>query len=295
MSDAVKKAKARSGLQSGNKTTRCFISEPYRILASAKITYRSIYKPVDENEELVKVPPRMKQLIRLTRLQKSIKALWPKASIIEISKKSNKILGKMCSVDNLKLDGHSFLSVIEASKLYEDGMMIDDLLDKSPSEIKKLEEKALEKPIEKRRNRNDKLIEQIGYKYKDEVFPLYPTTYFYDYMYIHALDDLNKKLIKDHERKLMASDYDDKEDKSIRSLHALLKYDTFTDINYSLAKEKAPQHMEWQHLEYDVANQARAVCIYRTLLDNKLLDRALSSKEEYYNIVYKLDFLNNEE
>ena len=295
MSEKETKPRARGGLQSGNKTTRCFISEPYRILTSAEITYRALYEPKDENGRPYDIKPRQKELVRLKRLQNAINALWPNASIIEISKKSNKALGRICSVDNLKLDGHSFESVIEASRVYEDGMMIDGLLDLNLADIKKLEKEALIKPENKRRNRNDTTIEQIGYRYKGEDFPCYPTTYFYDYMYIHALDRLNKELIKAHEDKLMDENYSDKDDKSIRSLHALLKYDTFTDINYSLAKEKAPQHMEWQHMEYDVANQARAVCIYRTLMEKKLLARALSSKEEYYRIVYEHDYLENEE
>ena len=287
--------KARGSLQSGNKTTRCFISEPYNILTSAEITYRALYEPKNPDGTLAKVSSRDKELVRLARLQRAIKNLWANASIIEINKKSNKRLGRITSVDNLKIDGHSFESVIEASRLYEDEMMIDGLLDKPLGEIKKLEKKALEKPEEKRRNRNDTTIEQIGYRYKGEDFPAYPTTYFYDYMYIHALDRLNKELIKAHEAKLMDENYNDKDDKSIRSLHALLKYNTFTDISYSLAKEKAPAHMEWQYMEYDVANQARAVCIYRTLMEKKLLARALSSKEEYYRIVYEHDYLEEEE
>ena len=295
MSDEEVKPRARGGLQSGNKTTRCFISEPYRILASAEITYRAAYEPKDEKGKPIEVAQRKKELIRLKRLQNAICALWPNASIIEINRKSNKKLGRLCSVDNLKLDGHSFESVIEASRVYEDNMMIDGLLDKNTTDIRKLEADALIKPLEKRRNKNDTTIEQIGYRYKGEDFPCYPTTYFYDYMYIHALDELNRELIKAHEERLMEEGYEDKADKSIRSLHALLKYDTFTDINYSLAREKAPAHMEWQHLEYDVANQARAVCIYRTLMEKKLLARALSSKVEYYRIVYEHDYLENEE
>ncbi len=88
----------------------------------------------------------------------------------------------------------------------------------------------------------------VGYKLFDEVFPNKPETFFYNWIYINALVN-NEYLSKQ-----------------------ILKYDAFTDIIYNPKKS--------------INCQARAAAIYVTLYRNNMLEKALSSKKEFLDIVY---------
>ena len=91
----------------------------------------------------------------------------------------------------------------------------------------------------------------IGFCLEGEVFSTKPLTFFYDWIYINAL--ASNKQLKDE----------------------VLRYDAFTDIEFNPEKS--------------LNCQARAAAIHVSLYASGMLDKALSSKEEFLQIVYNYD------
>ena len=112
----------------------------------------------------------------ITQKRKNVKALHESIGkkALEVSTKSEDILGIKLSAFNLKLDGFPFECIFQASKKYEKGGPYLDLLNVAPKQAKR----------DERHHLSGKLI---AFKYDGREFPLEPKTYFYDYMYVKAV------------------------------------------------------------------------------------------------------------
>lgn len=129
----------------------------------------------------------------IANLHSSYKRVHPDSKIIEISSKSKDEIGKELSAFNLKINiGNNQLFSIEnlfqSSKVFEYGGPYDDILFKTPSEAKK----------DLRLKQSGKIIE---FKFQSRHYPSEPKTFFYDWIYIHALSqkhnsDLFNKIVK---------------------------------------------------------------------------------------------------
>lgn len=131
-------------------------------------------------------------------LHDSIKKSKENANPLEISTKSNKILGTNLSAFNLKIGKYKLENVFQSSKVFEDGGPYIDLLNVSPRDAK-------------RDNRLRNSGNLVAFRYNNEDFPLEPKTLFYDYIYLLAVKDSIQ------ETKLMD----------------LIKYNYFTDIEFN--------------------------------------------------------------
>lgn len=167
----------------------------------------------------------------------------PKARVLEISSMSEEPLGVRLSAFNLMietLDGrrYSVESAFQSSKVFEHGGPYKDLLGKSSRDAKK-----------------DPRLKTSGalkaFYFSNKQFPLKPETYFYNWLYIHALD-LHPEL----------SD-------------AVMEYTAFTDIAFN---PKA-----------SINCQACAVAIFVSLKKNGMLPEALESPEAFLRVVYGVD------
>lgn len=120
----------------------------------------------------------------VSQQQKSILSLHSKAKklniypILEISTKSNSLLGQSLSAFNLKLqEGESCLSVecaFQGSKIFSKGGPYQDLYSGKSIDAK----------------RDDRLMHSgdlIGFRFFKDEFPTKPFTAFYDWLYIKAL------------------------------------------------------------------------------------------------------------
>lgn len=90
--------------------------------------------------------------------------------------------------------------------------------------------------------------ELVSFECFGQVFPLKPQTFFYNWLYINTL----------HQNQLLANQ--------------IIKYDTFTDIEFNPKRS--------------INCQAEACSIYVYLYKSNLLDYALSSKENFLQVVY---------
>ena len=171
----------------------------------------------------------------------AFKEIYPDKNVLEISSKSENPLGVKLSAFNLKFshkDSDKFFSVesaFQGSKVFENGGPYVDLLEKSSRDAK-LDERI----------RNSGSLS--AFKFLDEAFPLEPKTYFYDWLYINALN-FNSDSAKE-----------------------ILNYDAFTDIEFNPKKS--------------VNCQAAAAAIFVGLSRADLLSAALKSKEDFLEIVY---------
>ena len=165
--------------------------------------------------------------------------IYPNKNLLEISSKSENPFGIEISAFNLKFFYNDKVFTVEsayqASKVFESGGPYVDLLDKTSRDAKK-----------------DERIKGSGqltnFNFFDEIFPLEPVNYFYDWLYINALNfnsDLAEKI---------------------------LKYDAFTDIEFNPKKS--------------LNCQAKAAAIFVGLNQANLIKDALSSKENFLNMVY---------
>ena len=138
-----------------------------------------------------------------TQKKKNVKALHEAIGhkALEVSTKSNDNLGLMLSAFKLKLDGKTFENVFQASKKYENGGPFTDLLCVTPKEAKKAE----------RHHSSGKLI---SFVYNGEEFKLEPKTFFYDFMYIKAVQQTISK----------------------EDIQKILTYEYFTDIEFNPQK-----------------------------------------------------------
>ncbi len=108
-------------------------------------------------------------------------------------------------------------------------------------------------PIEAKKDQRLKNSGKIvGFEWKGERWSSEPKTAFYDWLYIHAIFR-NETL-----------------------LESLLNYDAFTDIEFNPKKS--------------INCQARSCAILVSLFRKKKLKKALSSKEEFINLVYKKSY-----
>lgn len=117
---------------------------------------------------------------------------------LEISTKSESILGKKLSAFNLCINGIPLECIFQASKVYENGGPYLDLLNVSPKDAKR----------DPRHKTSGKLI---YFKYNNEIYPIEPKTVFYDYIYVMAVRQCF----------------------SLTDLGALKNYIYFTDIEFN--------------------------------------------------------------
>lgn len=178
--------------------------------------------------------------------QKSINSLHeqyirlnPNSNVLEISSKSPSAFGVSLSAFNLNIQTTKRIFSVEcafqSSKVFEKGGPYTDLLDKSSREAKK----------DPRLRDSGKLI---AFHCFNMEFPLEPKDYFYNWLYINALN-LNKELANE-----------------------IINYDSFSDIEFNPQKS--------------INCQAKAAAIYVGLSKQCLLNEALESRENFLKIVY---------
>lgn len=174
-------------------------------------------------------------------LHKSFLAENPVRKVLEISTKSENLLGISLSAFNLMIrnkQGEPMFSVetaFQASKVFEKGGPYTDLLQVSSKMAKRDE-----------RLRNSGHI--IGFNFKGEEFVSRPKTFFYNWLYINALNDNNE--LADQ----------------------VLEFDAFTDIEFNPQKS--------------LNCQAEAAALFVSLKRNNLLDEALKDKDVFLKTVY---------
>ena len=105
------------------------------------------------------------------------------------------------------------------------------------------------KELKKYIGRLHQVDELVSFECFGQIFPLKPQTFFYNWLYINSL----------HKNQLLANQ--------------IINYDTFTDIEFNPNKSKNCQ--------------AEACSIYVYLYKSNLLDYALSSKENFLQVVYR--------
>ena len=173
----------------------------------------------------------------------------PQERVLEISSMSKDEIGVKLSAFNLDiktLDGrrYSVESAFQSSKVFEHGGPYKDLLGKSSRDAKK-----------------DPRLKTSGalkaFRFSNKQFPLQPETYFYNWLYIHALD-LHPELTDE-----------------------IVKYTAFTDIAFNPEKAKNCQ--------------ACAAAIYVSLKKNNILSEALEDPKTFLQVVYGVDDLPKEE
>jgi type I restriction enzyme M protein len=179
--------------------------------------------------------------------QKSIKSLHeaflhenPNKKVLEISSKSEIELGNKLSAFNIMIETKSGIkysveNAFQSSKVFEYGGPFIDLMDKTSKEAKK----------DPRLKSSGKLK---SFHYGNRNFELTPTTYFYNWLYINALN-LHLDIAEQ-----------------------LLNYDAFTDIVFNPEKS--------------INCQAMAAAIYVSLSKNKLLETALKDEKSFLDVVY---------
>lgn len=170
-------------------------------------------------------------------LHESILEEWPYAKILEVSTKSDDPLGVALSAFNLtwSINGRSFPveCIFQGCKVFSEGGPYKDIIFKTPLEAK----------------RDSRLKESgnlVNFKFKNQIWPLTPTTGFYDFIYIQALKT-HKNLCDE-----------------------VLSYDTFTDIEFNPLKS--------------INCQARSVAMFVTLSKFGLLDEVTQSQEKFLNL-----------
>ena len=171
-------------------------------------------------------------------LQKSFLIQNPGKSILEISSKSGVELGIKLSAFNLQIirDNRSFSveTAFQSSKVFENGGPYTDLLQKKSSDAKK----------DDRIRNSGKLIR---FEFLGEEFPIEPPNYFYDWLYINAVNSRND--LKNQ----------------------VMNYDCFTDIEFNPKKS--------------LNCQARSIAIFVGLSRSGILNESLKNKENFLKMV----------
>ena len=184
----------------------------------------------------------------VTQKSKSIMSLHENAkklgykNILEVSTKSDNKLGWQLSAFNLMVDFDfdkkiSLECAFQGSKVFENNIQYKDLY-------------FVESIAAKKDERLKKSGNIIGFEFEGNFWENEPKTAFYDYLYIKTLNDNYRDIIKE-----------------------LVKYDTFTDIEFNPKKS--------------INCQARTCAILVSLYKNDLLEKALNSKDDFIKIVYK--------
>lgn len=164
----------------------------------------------------------------------------PCEKVLEISSKSDCEIGIKLSAFNLMLKtldnkSYSVESAFQSSKVFERGGPYKDLLKKTSREAKK----------DPRLKESGKLV---SFYFSKRIFPLFPTTYFYNWLYINALH-LHHELTDE-----------------------LMQYTAFTDIAFNQNKS--------------INCQACAAAIYVSLTRSGMLEKAIASPESFLSVVY---------
>ncbi|MBQ9719421.1 MAG: hypothetical protein IJV64_01875 [Oscillospiraceae bacterium] len=173
-------------------------------------------------------------------LQHAFLAQYPDERVLEISSASEETLGTSLSAFLLSIeltDGRtcSVESIFQSSKVFERGGPYHDLLNKSSREAKK----------DPRLKNSGRLI---AFNALGQSFPLTPTNYFYNWLYINVV----------HCHSELAD--------------ALMAYSAFTDIAFNPLRS--------------VNCQACAAATYVALRRGGLLKKALTGSKEFLRIVY---------
>lgn len=160
--------------------------------------------------------------------------------VLEISSKSEDMPGVNLSAFNLMTktsDGRecSVESVFQAGKVFENGGPYTDLL-YAPSKAAKKDERL----------KNSGKI--ISFVFDGMEFETKPETYFYNWLYINALQQHKDLAVQ------------------------IMEYDAFTDIEFNPQKS--------------INCQAEAAAIYVSLKRQGMLEEALENKEKFKKIVY---------
>ncbi|RUR34769.1 hypothetical protein ELY33_00890 [Vreelandella andesensis] len=158
--------------------------------------------------------------------------------VLEVSSKSLDEIGVALSAFNLMIETNnkrrlfSVESAFQSSKVFEKGGPYRDLLEKNSREAKKdvrLKESG----------------EVIGFNFFGKIFPIEPKTFFYDWLYINALQQ-NKNLSEN-----------------------AIGFSAFTDIEFNPNKS--------------INCQAYSLAFYVSMVHFGLLEKALSSSESFYS------------
>lgn len=167
---------------------------------------------------------------------------YKKLNILEVSRKSLNSLGNMLSAFNLMIQNNGKLYPIEtiyqSSKIFNNNIIYHECLSMTP-----LEAKRYIKELQEKYNLNI-----IGFKSFLGIFPNEPPTFFYDYLYVYALNE--NKILGDQ----------------------ILKYNCFTDIEFNQNKQ--------------FASQARSCAIFKFLSDNNILNEYLNDLCKFQNIYF---------
>ena len=184
----------------------------------------------------------------VTQKAKSIQSLHENAkkegykNILEVSTKSDNKLGWQLSAFNLMVDFDidkkiSLECAFQGSKVFKNNIKYEDLYFVESIKAKKDE-------------RLKKSGNIIGFEFEGDFWENEPKTAFYDYLYI----------------KTLYSNYRD-------IINELIKFDTFTDIEFNPKKS--------------INCQARTCAILVSLYKMDLFDKVLNSKDDFINTVYK--------
>ncbi|MGP5191980.1 DarT1-associated NADAR antitoxin family protein, partial [Vreelandella alkaliphila] len=180
--------------------------------------------------------------------KKSIKSLHEAvrklgiSPILEVSSKSEEEIGVSLSAFNLMIETankkykFSVESAFQASKVFERGGPYADLLNKSSKEAK----------------RDIRLKESgnlIGFNFFGKEFPIKPVTFFYDWLYVHSLNQ-NQAMAK-----------------------KVLYFSGFSDIEFNPKKS--------------LNCQARSLALYISLVSAGALEDALSTQDRFFEIAYQ--------
>lgn len=178
----------------------------------------------------------------ISQKQKSIASLHNAARmqgiepILEISSKSEIDLGKQLSAFNLCITTKvqkkifSVETAFQSSKVFDGGGPYIDLLDGTSMDAKR----------DARLKESGNLIQ---FRFFNQTFPTKPKTFFYDWLYINALNQ-NSRLAND-----------------------LIQYSGFTDIEFNPKKS--------------LNCQAYSAALYVSLVRNGMLDQALKSPDDF--------------
>ena len=101
---------------------------------------------------------------------------WPTLRHLEVSTKSNNIIGKQLSAFNLTMGDYSVESIFQSSKVFEGNIQFQFLIDQKPQEAKKFVRDAHKGNL-------------IKFRYKGIDYPIQPKSAFYDWIYINALNE----------------------------------------------------------------------------------------------------------
>lgn len=172
-----------------------------------------------------------------------------KYMVLEASTKSKEELGKRLSAFNLHFitkNNQKFTveSLFQGSKVFENGGPYQDLYYKSSLAAKKDE-----------RLKNSGAI--IGFKYFNRRFENYPTTFFYDWLYINTFC-LNQNLLKE-----------------------ILYYDAFSDIEFNP--------------KYSVNCQAKSLALLKSIVMRGELEIVLENQKYLRDILIRSCSENNQE